>query len=75
MTRIPTKFIRGAVVLVSLCTPGAQAQNLLFQPPTYAGGGMTVTADFNGDGIPDLASTDGTGQLGNGDGSFETVTG
>ncbi len=36
---------------------------------------MTVTADFNGDGIPDLASADGNVQLGNGDGTFKTVTG
>jgi hypothetical protein len=55
-------------------TPRAQAQNLFFQPPTYAGSPPTVTADFNGDGKPDLASADGTVQLGNGDGTFKTGT-
>jgi hypothetical protein len=55
-------------------TTRAQAQNLFFQPPTYAGSPPTVTADFNGDGKPDLASADGTVQLGNGDGTFKTGT-
>jgi len=40
-----------------------------------AGGDTTVTADFNGDGIPDLGSADGSVQLGNGDGSFKNRNG
>src|SRR5580704_1446044 len=70
--RILTKFICGAVVLVSPCAPGAQAQNLFFQPPTYAGSGIVFAADFNRDGKLDLLSSDGTLSLGNGDGTFTT---
>jgi hypothetical protein len=51
----------------------AQSQNLFYQAPTYPGLDPTVTADFNGDGKPDLASADGTVMLGNGDGTFKTV--
>lgn len=52
----------------------AQTQNLFFQPPTYPGLGQIVTADFNGDGKPDLVGVDGTVLLGNGDGTFKQGT-
>jgi FG-GAP-like repeat len=45
-----------------------------FQPPSYAGSGSLFSADFNGDGKPDLLSGDGTLQLGNGDGTFAAGT-
>jgi hypothetical protein len=56
-----------------VCAEGARTQQLFFQPPNYAGGGQTVTADFNGDGKPDLVSSDGTVLLGRGDGTFTTA--
>ena len=45
-----------------------------FQPPSYAGSGTLFSADFNGDGKPDLLSSDGTLQLGNGNGTFTAGT-
>jgi hypothetical protein len=45
-----------------------------FQPPSYAGSGALFSADFNGDGKPDLLSGDGTLQLGNGNGTFTAGT-
>src|SRR5450432_4021497 len=51
-----------------------RAQTLFFQPPNYPGIGQAVTADFNGDGKPDLASQDGTVVFGNGDGTFRAGT-
>jgi hypothetical protein len=45
-----------------------------FQPPSYAGSGALFSADFNGDGKPDLLSSDGTLQLGNGNGTFTAGT-
>src|SRR5580692_7275105 len=47
-----------------------QAQVSFFQPPTYAGAGNVFVADFNGDGKPDILTSDGTMNLGNGDGTF-----
>jgi hypothetical protein len=52
----------------------AQSQNLFFRPPAYPIGGQTVTADFNGDGKPDLVTVDGTVLLGKGDGTFTVGT-
>jgi FG-GAP-like repeat len=72
--RTVAKFSCGVVLLFLCFASCARAQSLFFQPPTDAGVGMTVTADFNGDGIPDLASADGSVQLGKGDGTFKTVT-
>jgi hypothetical protein len=46
------------------------AQASFFQPPRYAGSGNLFTADFNGDGKPDLLSGDGTLNLGNGNGTL-----
>jgi hypothetical protein len=51
-----------------------RGQVSFFAPPTYAGNGNVFEADFNGDGIPDLLSADGTLQLGKGDGTFNTGT-
>src|SRR5580704_3006389 len=61
------------VLLLVVCST-AHSQALFFQPPTYPGSGQTVTADFNGDGKPDLASADGTVLLGKGDGTFISGT-
>jgi len=52
----------------------AQSANPFFVPPTYPGSGQTVTADFNGDGKPDLIFADGTVLLGKGDGTFTVGT-
>src|ERR1700676_2217987 len=52
----------------------AQGQNIFFATPTYPGLGLIATADFNGDGKPDLVSTDGTVMLGKGDGTFTVGT-
>ena len=51
-----------------------RAQVSFYQPPYYAGWGNLFTADFNGDGKPDLLSSVGTMQLGNGDGTFVNGT-
>jgi hypothetical protein len=51
-----------------------QAQVSFFQPPTYAGSGTVFVADFNGDGKPDILTSDGTMNLGNGDGTFRPGT-
>src|SRR5580693_1337317 len=45
-----------------------------FQPLSYAGSGALFSADFNGDDKPDLLSSDGTLQLGNGNGTFTAGT-
>ena len=52
----------------------AQGQVSFFTPPTYAGSGAVFVADFNGDGKPDILASDGTLNLGNGDGTFRTGT-
>jgi hypothetical protein len=52
----------------------AQGQYNFVVPPAYSGSGNLFVADFNGDGKPDLLSSDGTLQLGNGDGTFTTGT-
>jgi hypothetical protein len=60
-----------------LCTT-AHAQVSFFQPPTYSDGGSGLrqpfVADFNGDGKPDILVSDGTMNLGNGDGTFQLGT-
>jgi FG-GAP-like repeat len=40
----------------------------------FAGSGSVFVADFNGDGKPDLLTSDGTMNLGNGDGTFSPGT-
>jgi hypothetical protein len=63
--------------LVDLSLP-ARAQVSFFQPPTYAdrtsGGRQLFVADFNRDGKPDILVSDGTLNLGNGDGTFKLGT-
>lgn len=48
-----------------------RAQVTFFQPPTYAGSGTVFVADFNRDGKPDILTSDGTMNLGNGDGTLQ----
>jgi hypothetical protein len=57
-----------------IATPVAQAQVSFFTPPTYAGNAPIFVADFNGDGKSDILASDGTLNLGNGDGTFTTST-
>jgi len=52
----------------------AQAQVSFSQPPTYAGSGQLFVADFNSNGKPDILTSDGTLNLGNGDGTFKAGT-
>lgn len=59
---------------VALSLLPVQAQVSFFQPPTYSGSGSVFVADFNGDGKPDILTSDGTMNLGNGDGTFKTGT-
>ena len=59
-------------LLHSLLT--TQAQVSFLQPPVYAGTGNLFVADFNRDGKPDLLTSDGTMNLGNGDGTFTAGT-
>ena len=62
-----------ASLFLFLCaTADAQSPSLFFVPPSYPGNGQTVSADFNGDGKPDLVAADGTVLLGKGDGTFTT---
>ncbi len=61
-------------LLGAISAPLAQPQVSFFTPPTYAGNGILFEADFNGDGKPDLLSSDGTLQLGSGNGIFTTGT-
>ncbi len=60
--------------LGAISAPLCQAQVSFFTPPTYAGVGTIFVADFNGDGKPDILASDGTLNLGNGDGTFTTGT-
>jgi FG-GAP-like repeat len=61
------------LIFVALSFP-VQAQVSFFQPPTYSGSGNVFVADFNGDGKPDILTSDGTMNLGNGDGTFKLGT-
>ena len=60
--------------ILAILSVSAQTQISFFQPPTFAGGGSVFVADFNGDGKPDLLTSDGTMNLGNGDGTFKVGT-
>ena len=61
-------------VVLILHSGQVQAQVSFFQPPTFSGSGTVFVADFNGDGKPDLLTSDGTMSLGNGDGTFKSGT-
>jgi hypothetical protein len=63
-----------AVLLFLSANSYAQSADSFFVPPSYPGAGQTVTADFNGDGKPDLIFADGTVLLGKGDGTFTVGT-
>lgn len=71
---------RGLLSRIGICsglfvlTSSLYGQVSFVQPPSYAGSGAVFSADFNGDGKPDLLSSDGTLQLGNGDGTFRAGT-
>ena len=52
----------------------AEAQVSFLQPPTFAGTGNVFVADFNRDGRLDVLTSDGTMNLGNGDGTFTKGT-
>jgi len=70
--RTVTRLLALAAVL--LLTSAASAQVSFFSPPTYAGSGTPFVADFNGDEKPDILTSDGTMNLGKGDGTFTTGT-
>src|SRR5690348_1533007 len=60
---------------ISVALAGAaHAQVSFFQAPSFAGTGSVFVADFNGDGKPDIVVSDGTMNLGNGDGTFSPGT-
>lgn len=64
------------VLILAVCFAiGARAQVSFFAPSTYAGTGDVFTADFNGDGKPDILTSHGDLNLGKGDGTFSTTTG
>lgn len=78
MLTVSRRLVIAAISLLALSV-GAHAQNLFFQPLTYfgIGGNNLFTADFNGDGKPDLLAVDSgtaTLSLGNGDGTFKLGT-
>ena len=62
--------VRFFLFSITLSSLPMLAQVSFFQPPTYAGLGNVFVADFNGDGKPDILTSDGTLNLGNGDGTF-----
>jgi hypothetical protein len=71
MRRVLFSVLVLALIVFSL---PARSQVTFYQPPTYAGTGATFDADFNGDGKLDLLTSDGTMNLGNGDGTFKPGT-
>jgi len=71
------ELLRLAIIALLLCVLSfpVQAQVSFVQPPLYSGGGYAqFIADFNGDGKPDILTSDGTLNLGNGDGTFTLGT-
>lgn len=63
--------LSGILLAASVLT---RAQVSFLQTPIYSGSGNVFVADFNGDGKPDLLTSDGTMNLGNGDATFKTST-
>jgi len=74
MKRPSLVFALHSLLLLSL-SGLMQAQVSFFQPPLYSGSGSPFVADFNGDGKPDILTSDGIMSLGNGDGTFTLGTG
>jgi hypothetical protein len=73
--KVPLRYVSALAIFPLLyCNAYAQGSNPFFVPPVFPGSGATVTADFNGDGKPDLIAADGTVLLGNGDGTFTIGT-
>ena len=73
--RVLLRHVSTISVLLFLSTNASpQGANPFFVPPIYPGTGVMVTADFNGDGKPDLIFADGTVLLGKGDGTFTVGT-
>jgi hypothetical protein len=60
-------------LLSAILAPVALAQFTFAMPPTFAGSPPGFVADFNGDGKPDILSSDGSLNLGNGDDTFHTA--
>jgi hypothetical protein len=75
--RLLKSLVLSPITIVSLLwvvsSPIALGQITFFTPPSY-NGTANFAADFNGDGKPDILSSDGTLQLGKGDGTFTTGT-
>lgn len=70
---------RMCLVLIHVFVPIVLAYPLFpqvsfFQPPIFQGTGNLFVADFNGDGKPDVLTSDGTLQLGTGGGGFNSPT-
>jgi hypothetical protein len=61
-----------SLLLGDVIAPVVHAQVNFSTPPKFAGRGPVFVADFNGDGKPDILTSDGTLNLGNGDGTFTT---
>jgi hypothetical protein len=73
--KVPFRYVSALAILPLLyCNAYAQGASPFFVPPTHPGTGQVVTADFNGDGKPDLIFSDGTVLLGKGDGTFTVGT-
>jgi len=68
------RLVIGIALLGTVLMPVAQAQVNFSPPPAFAAGGTLFMADFNGDGKPDILGSDGTLNLGKGDGTFTTGT-
>lgn len=74
MNRITLRLlVLGSFAFLSQLSLRAQASFL--EPPPFSGKtGTFFVADFNGDGKPDVLCSDGTLNLGNGDGTFKLGT-
>jgi FG-GAP-like repeat len=68
---IPCAALLYLLFVLSLPMQGQVPSSVLL---IFAGSGFVFVADFNGDGKPDLLASDGTMNLGNGDGTFTPGT-
>ena len=73
MNRVPLRAFFISLAFISITLP-IRSQVSFFQPPSYSGTANVFAADFNYDGKPDLLTSDGTMNLGNGDGTFTLGT-